>query len=65
MPEGSSLLKQSKTKQAMIVGCQPDIFWHQTKPTLGPLEDFKAVKIVLIVICCASIDMFLRGSHVA
>lgn len=64
MPEGFSLLKQ-KMKQAMIVGCQPDIFWHQTKPTLGPLEDFKAVKTVLIIICCASIDIFLRGSHVA
>lgn len=28
----------------MIVGCQPDMFWHQTKPSLGPLEDLKAVE---------------------
>lgn len=51
----------------MIVGCQPEtrIFWQQTKPSLGPFEDFRVVEIVVIVICCASIDNFFRGSHVA
>lgn len=42
----------------MIVGCQPDIFWHQTKPSLGPFKDFTVVEIVLIILCCAFIDMF-------
>lgn len=42
----------------MIVGCQPDIFWHQTKPSLGPFEDFKAVETILIIICFAFIGMF-------
>ena len=48
----------------MTVGCQLDIYWHQTKPSMGPFQDFKAVEIVLIMMCF-SIYIFFREAHVA
>ena len=35
----------------MTIGCQLDISWRQTKPSLGPFQDFKAVEIILFIMC--------------